>query len=522
MACVDFGDELTCSICLNIYTDPVTLTCGHNFCRECIEITLDTQERSGAHTCPDCRAEFPTRPTLHRNVALSNIAERFQSTRMKQVSTGVLCTYCIHSSTPAIKSCLHCEASLCDSHLIVHNKSEEHVLTDPNVLQENKRCTIHDKVLQYYCPKDKVCICLLCRMAGVHDGHQVEPLDKASEKKKEKLEDLRKKIIQNREETEERLQTLKEQQHKLQNKISEETESVAALFRNLRTILDEMEKTVLRCFSERKDVSLISDLIRDLDIKKDEMYRKIGLLEELCHMSDPWSFLQEPQSNKEDFYVVEENFLEENLEVHEDELRDIKLSQILYEQFKNLMLQSKKLFFGKEKEADLSLDVRSAGINVEISDDLKVASWSQIKQLHPGARPNLHRCQVLGTQLFSSGQHYWDVETSKSGTWSLGVGYRSMPRSGDMAEIGYNNKSWCLSKVYNCSSYSVMHNDEEIQVHQESPCYKFRLHLDYEAGKLSLYELNDPIRLLYVITATFREPLYPAFYVCNAWVRIQN
>uniref|UniRef100_A0A8C5Q4T1 RING-type domain-containing protein n=1 Tax=Leptobrachium leishanense TaxID=445787 RepID=A0A8C5Q4T1_9ANUR len=89
MASADLRDELTCSICLNIYTDPVTLPCGHSFCRTCIGDVLDTQEGSGAYKCPECRAESQERPALVKNRKLRNIAENIQSTHPEQEEAGI-------------------------------------------------------------------------------------------------------------------------------------------------------------------------------------------------------------------------------------------------------------------------------------------------------------------------------------------------------------------------------------------------------------------------------------------------
>ncbi|XP_073537085.1 E3 ubiquitin/ISG15 ligase TRIM25-like [Phyllobates terribilis] len=524
MACAEFEDELLCSICLRTFEDPVPLRCGHNFCRMCIEFELDAVFRkgSGDFTCPDCKAELEEHPIHPRNLTPSNTAEGFLSTRLEQVDAGLFCIYCIHVKIPAVKSCLHCEASLCDSHLKVHSKSEEHILTDPIVFKESKRCPIHDKVLQYYCPKDATCICLLCRLAGDHIGHPVEQLNEATKKKKKKMRNVLKKMIKKNEKIEEKLQSLKEQQNESHKETTREMKKVTALFRSIRSMLDDLETKVLTHHSTQDNhVSLISDLIREMEIKKDEICSKISHLEELCFMTNPWSILQEPLPSQENLFVSQEDAtLVESKALHPaDGLDAVVISEILYKGFTDVMTFAKKNIFSHE-ETDLLLDTRRAGVNVDISDDLKMASWSQIKQIRPGQQMHLERCQVLSTCLFSSGRHFWDVETSKSGTWNLGVCYVSMPKSGDMAEIGSNNKSWCLSKFHNSSQYSVAHNDREVLIEQKTPNNKFRLYLDYEAGKLSFYELDDPIRLLHVVTTKFKEPLHAAFYVCNGWVRI--
>ncbi|CAI9623681.1 unnamed protein product, partial [Staurois parvus] len=131
MASANLRAELECPICLNIYTDPVMLGCGHNYCRGCIDRVLDTQEGSGGYSCPECREKFQERPALQKNRKLRNIVENFLSTQPEPEESGVFCTYCIHAPVPAVKSCLHCEASLCINHLKVHSKSPEHILSDP-------------------------------------------------------------------------------------------------------------------------------------------------------------------------------------------------------------------------------------------------------------------------------------------------------------------------------------------------------------------------------------------------------
>ncbi|XP_075199798.1 E3 ubiquitin/ISG15 ligase TRIM25-like [Anomaloglossus baeobatrachus] len=298
MASADLREDLECSICLTLYTDPVTLRCGHNFCRECIDRVLDTQDESGVYSCPDCREKFNKRPTLKRNITLCNVAERFLSTQSHQEEiTGILCTYCIDSPAPAVRSCLHCEASLCDNHLRVHSKGPEHVLTDPSTSLEKRKCSVHKELLKYYCTEDAACICVSCSLAGKHRGHRVEMLDEASEKKKKKLRKVFQKLITNREKTEEKVRSLEERKRKFQEKASREAKRVTAVITDIRRRVDNLEKKVLSEISRREEKVSLSDVIQKLELKKDELSRKMRHIEELYNMTDPLTILQDPDTS---------------------------------------------------------------------------------------------------------------------------------------------------------------------------------------------------------------------------------
>ncbi|KAM4036327.1 uncharacterized protein ACNLHF_015243 [Anomaloglossus baeobatrachus] len=296
MASAGLRKELECSICMSVYTDPVTLRCGHSFCRDCINNMQDTDGGSGVYSCPECRATFRKWPTLQRNIVLCNIAENFLSTPSHQEEiTGIPCTYCIHSPVPAVISCLHCEASLCDNHLSIHSKGAEHVLTDPSTSLKKWKCSVHKKILEYYCTEDAACICASCGLTGEHQGHQVEMLDEASEKTKKKLRNVLQKLITKREKTDIRVQSLEENRRKAQENASGEVKRVTALFIDIRKRVDHLEKNVLCEISRRKEqVSLsLSDVIQKLEIKKNELSKKVRHIEELCNMTDPLTVLQE-------------------------------------------------------------------------------------------------------------------------------------------------------------------------------------------------------------------------------------
>ncbi|XP_044127760.1 E3 ubiquitin/ISG15 ligase TRIM25-like [Bufo gargarizans] len=522
MASADLKDELLCSICLCIFKDPVMLRCGHNFCRVCIDCVLDTQDESGVYTCPECREEFQERPALMKNINLHNVAERFLFTQPDPVEiSGILCTYCVDSPVPAVKSCLHCEASLCEKHLRVHSKSSEHVLSDPSTSLENRKCSVHKKILEYYCTEDSACICVSCSLVGEHQGHRVEMLDEASEKKKGKLRNIFQKLSTKREETEERVQNLEERWRKAQEKASGEAERVTALFTDIRRRLDDLEKRVLSEISRQEmEKSLsFSSLIQKLEIKKDELSRRMRHIEELCNMTDPLTVLQEPDTG--DLCDPEEEGGDEDINrcLHDVGYLDVTVISDKLHTLCDIITDIRRGIY-VEGPGDILLDVNTAGNDILISVDLKTATRTQNNQNHPESAERFQYNQVMSSRRFTSGRHYWDVEGSGSVGWRVGMCYPSIHRRGDQSHIGDNNKSWGLVRYYN--QYSVRHNGKEILLPDEISSDRVRICLDYEAGQLSFYELCDPIRHLHTFTATFTEPLHAALLIWSGSVKISG
>ncbi|XP_073480018.1 uncharacterized protein [Aquarana catesbeiana] len=516
MASGDLRAELECSVCLNIYTDPEKLKCGHNFCRVCIDRVLDTQEGSGGYSCPECREKFQDRRALHRNITLRNIVENFLSAQPDREESGVFCTYCVGSPIPAVRSCLHCEVSLCDKHLRAHKKSPEHVLCDPTLSMESRKCSVHKKILEYYCTEDDTCICVSCTLAGEHRGHQVEMLDEASEKKKETLRNVLQNLLIKREEMEERVQSLQEHRRKVEEKVAGDTEKVTVLFRDLRRHLEDLEKRILREISERAE----GISIRDLEIKKEELSRKMRHIEELCNMTDPLTVLQE--SDTGDLCDTEDGDNEDR-ERHEKLLHDgggldvDGISHTLHT-LSDIITEVNVSFYIQEAAAIL-LDVNTAHNNLHISDDRKTVSRSDIDQNRPETP---ERClgypQVLSSRSFSSGRHYWEVDVGGSDRWIVGMCYPSIERGGVQSLIGDNRKSWGLYRIDD--QYGVRHDCELIPLPPNISSNRVRIDLDYEVGRISFYDLCDPIQHLHTFTTTFTEPLHAGICVVGGRIKV--
>lgn len=520
MASADLKAELLCSICMEIYTDPVTLPCGHSFCRDCITRTWEHQEYIRTNKCPECMKTYQRRPELKRNLRLHNIAEAFR----EQEENEVFCTYC-DSPVPAVKSCLTCEISMCDDHLRKHNKTVEHTLEAPIPSLGKHVCPAHKKTLVYYCAQDSTCICATCHLVGEHIGHPVEPLDEVSRKKKEKLRNLLEKVSLERQEAEKRVQSLKDHNRNVEDTTASVIVKVVALISGIRRQLDKLENKVLGEISkqEQQISKSVSNIIWQLEIEKKKMVQKMCQIQKLCDTTDPLSFLEDV--DRSDFFK-ERNKERERDSDKDNAVKDFDEGGILKTLCTGLssLLLGSDIWFSMHEPSAILLDINTAGDNVDISDDMKTASYSQ-KQKYLQTLESFECSQVMSVKNLSSGRHYWDVEVSSAGWWMVGVCYPSIDRRGVSSWIGNNKKSWCLYRSDNV--YSVVHDSRVTPLPLKSSCNRLRIHLDFEAGQLTFYEKRNPMRHLYTFTTTFTEPVRAAFSVCedtvyhgNGWVKI--
>ncbi|XP_040197623.1 tripartite motif-containing protein 12A-like [Rana temporaria] len=274
MASEGLREELNCPICLDIYTDPVMLKCGHIYCHICIGNVLDCQETSGEYSCPECRLKFEHRPLLEKNRKLRNIVEHFVSLHIEQDA-------------------------------LVSSKSPADVSTETCTSQ----CSVHRKSLEFYCFNDSQCICTDCCFSGRHGGHQVELLNEAFEIKQEAMKGVLQVLTTHKAENVKRVQGLRESVTEAQEKVSEETEKVTTLFRDIRSQLEHLEKKALGDISWHggQTVHLVSDLIQQLEMKTEMCSQKIDDIERVMKVTDPMAFLQAAECTKLD----EDHFVED-------------------------------------------------------------------------------------------------------------------------------------------------------------------------------------------------------------------
>ncbi|XP_050984800.1 uncharacterized protein si:ch211-281l24.3 isoform X43 [Labeo rohita] len=121
-------DHYRCSVCTEVLKDPVSIPCGHSYCKHCIESYWSKPTYGESYACPQCRKSFSSPPVLNVNVALAKVIKEllqagFSPALPAHCYAGpkdVPCDICTEMKLKAVKTCLTCTASYCETHIRQH------------------------------------------------------------------------------------------------------------------------------------------------------------------------------------------------------------------------------------------------------------------------------------------------------------------------------------------------------------------------------------------------------------------
>ena len=189
-------EEVSCSVCMQLYTNPKQLPCLHIFCLECLNNLARTSARSGKIKCPLCQREvdIPESGTLDTLPNCFHMKNLLDILAIKECDTAkVTCGNCEIKREEA-SYCFHCGKFWCNDCVNAHNilrENREHrvlALKDfkdkdfEDVLKRPVFCPkeLHDKeILKFYCKECDIPVCQTCVIVD-HNKHDVEHLEVAA------------------------------------------------------------------------------------------------------------------------------------------------------------------------------------------------------------------------------------------------------------------------------------------------------------------------------------------------------
>ncbi|XP_029962815.1 E3 ubiquitin-protein ligase TRIM21-like [Salarias fasciatus] len=517
------ADQFLCSVCLEVFTDPVSTPCGHNFCSECIS---ELWSGKGRCDCPVCRRVFRTRPELSVNALLSQMAAQFRHEAGDKPSGGgsseqkpakVLCDLCTETKAKALKSCLVCLVSYCQTHLEPHLTVpglRKHRLMAPVENLEGRMCLKHQKPLELFCQTEQTCVCALCTV-GEHSAHTFVPLSEESQRKKAELRkteaDVQQMIQERRVKMKEIRQWLKTSKAAAAREKAEGVEVFTALKECVERGLEQLMERVEE--EEKAREKQAEGLIRDLEEEISDLMKRSSEVEQLFLSGDHLHLLQGFSSLKA--APPTRDWTEVGVRPSSYEGTAARAVAQLEEALRGEMkkLSEAELKRRQRSAVDVTLDADTAHPCLILSDDGKQVGDGDVEKKLPD---NPERFSVylyaLGKQSFSAGKFYFEVQVKGKTQWRLGVSKESISRKRSI--IPSPAKGLWMMDLMNGNEYRVHENRGVLSLSLSSAPEKVGVFVDYEEGLLSFYDV-DAAALIYSFTGCcFTEKLRPFFSPC--------
>ncbi|XP_056128366.1 nuclear factor 7, ovary-like [Rhinichthys klamathensis goyatoka] len=393
-------EDISCTLCQEIFKAPVLLSCSHSFCKECLQQfwrTKKTQE------CPVCRRRS-SRDDPPCNLVLKNLCESFLKERNERRSSV----------------------------------SEE-------------ICSLHSEKLKLFCLEDNQPVCLVCINSQKHDNHKFRPIGEVVSSYKEELntalKSLQEKLKHNENikgEFEKTVQHIKSQAEHTERQIKQQFEKLHQFLR------DEEEATItaLREEEEQKK-QMMKEKLEDMDTHISDLSHTIKDMKEMMKANDVCFLKEFPVSMERVQISQPDPQMASGALIH--------VSRYLG----NLPFRVWKKMQDIVQNTPVILDPNSAHPRLLLSDDLTSVRYSWDEQPLPDnpERFDEHFC-VLGSEGFNSGTHSWDVEVKES-QYCLGVTTASNQRK---RRDFFNTDVWSVKYRLLGSGFPVKQKLERVRV----------------------------------------------------------
>ncbi|KAM4538194.1 E3 ubiquitin/ISG15 ligase TRIM25-like [Fundulus diaphanus] len=536
-------ETFSCSICLDLLKDPVTIPCGHSYCMKCVKNFWDEEDQRGIHSCPQCRKRFTPRPVLGKNTILAALVEQLKKTGLQAAPAehsyagpeDAACDLCTGRRLKAIKSCLVCLASYCEKHLQPHYDSaafRKHKLAEPSKNLQENICSRHGEVMKMFCRTDQTCVCIICLMEE-HEGHDTVSAAAERTERQTELEVRRENIQQRIHDREKDVRLLQQELEAINRSADKTVEDSEKIFTELIRLIQRRSSEVKQQIRSQQEAegSRAKELQEKLEQEITELKRKDATLKQLSGTEDHNQFLhnypslsalREP-THSSSIKIRPLSYFED-VTAAVSELRD-QLQDVLRDAWTNISLRLAEVdVLLAEPEprgragflrysCEITLDPNTAHSELLLSEGNRKVTWILQPQSYPCHPDRFTGCfQVLSRESLT-GRCYWEVE-QREGV-HVAVAYKDISRAGTGNEcrFGWNDKSWALGCYQN--GYNVVHNNVWTSVSGPG-CSRVGVYLDHRAGILSFYSVSETMTLLHRVQTTFTQPLHAGVLVVGS------
>uniref|UniRef100_A0A8D0G004 Zinc finger protein RFP-like n=1 Tax=Sphenodon punctatus TaxID=8508 RepID=A0A8D0G004_SPHPU len=453
-----------CSICLDYFKDPVTLRCGHNFCRECLTHYCKRAQASYARSCPECRDQFPE-GEFQVNRQLREMAKIAQKISPREVKES----------------------------------------------RGERVCMEHEEPLKLFCEVDETPICLVCRESQVHRAHTVAPIREAAKNFKGQIQSRLELMKKEKDEVLALKSSEDRESQKLLKQTNIERHNIVAEFNQLHRFLEEQERLLLAQLEEldKEIVKRREEYVAKLSAEISSLGDLISEMEKKCRQPES-EFLQgirstQKKCEREKFQHPVAFSPEIKWKIWEFSQRNPFLKRVT-KTFRDTVSATPKY-----STANVTLDPDTAQPRLVLSEDRKSMIGGDIRQRLPD-NPERFDTEpfVLGRDGFTSGRHCWEVEVKDEGDWGMGVARESVRRKGEIS-LNIEMGTWAVERWE--GEYTAI-TSPITRLPLSRPPKRIWVYLDYVWGQVAFLNANTSVLIYVFPPASFSgERIYPFFWV---------
>ncbi|XP_033962583.1 tripartite motif-containing protein 16 [Pseudochaenichthys georgianus] len=511
-----------------------------------IKIQEDLKESEDPHKPEEEKKEGP--PQTHGEK--EQVKEEEEVKEEPLGPDDVVCDSCIESPCRALKSCLTCLVSYCEAHLRPHlenPKFQNHRLVEPLRDIERRTCESHKWPLELFCCADSCCVCQDC-VTEEHKGHNTIPVVEARSRIEKELRDKQMEMVKTVTAAENAINKLQLNTVTIESSVTEVKAVIETQFEELKAVMERAKREVTEILeADEKQALRQADGIQvHLEQRCTELKKTQAQVEKLSKNKNDVDFLQEysewkkeatdnslpgvsiglmdrltsfssviVESTRELCAMLVSSYVEKVKETCKNDKMGIKTTvHEIVAAKQNMTIPDPVTHTDFLKySTNVSFDAETAHKFLRLTEEnRKVTNTTPWQHPYPDVPERFENCrQVLATESFYLGRHYFEVDIGGEGT-HLGLTYKSIDRKGNESNscITGNNFSWCLQ--WNGRTFSAWHSDVETPLSVEK-FTRIGVYVDYSRGLLAFYGVDDAMTLIHKYKAEFLQPIYPAFWL---------